>query len=61
MKSKTVAKKNKAGSQPGLPESTRRVDRVSLAQIPGCFLLRPGPAPGPDRPAGPGFKLWLMV
>ena len=40
-----------------------RVDRVSPGQLPGGFLLRPGPVPCPGRPgpgstrrAGPGFK-----
>jgi len=28
-----------------------QVDRVSPAQLPGEFLLRPGPVPGPGRPA----------
>ena len=30
-----------------------RVDRVSPGQLPDEFLLRPGPVPGPGRPAGP--------
>jgi hypothetical protein len=54
---------------PGRPGSgsTHRVDRVSPGQFPGCFLLRPGPAPDPGRPgpgsthrAGPGFKTMLL-
>jgi len=70
MKSNTVAKQNKVGSQPGLPGSgsTRRVNRVSPGQIPSCFLLKPGPALGPGRPgpgltrrAGPGFKTMLLI
>lgn len=43
--------------------SIHRVDRVSLGQLPGGFLLRPGPVLGPGQPgpgstrrAGPGFK-----
>jgi len=63
-KSKTVAKENKAGSQPGLPGSPGfRVDRVSPGQLPSGFLPPPGrvlgpgwPGPGSTRRAGPGFK-----
>lgn len=46
--------------------STHRVERVSLGQLPGGFLLRPGPVPclgqpgpGSTRRAGPGFKTML--
>ena len=41
---------------------TYRVDRVSPGQLLGGFLLRPGPVPGPGRPAGPVrvSKLWLL-
>ena len=57
-------KKKKTGSQLGLPGSPGfRVDRVSPGQLPGGFLLRPGPVSGPGRPgpgstrrAGPSFK-----
>jgi hypothetical protein len=52
-KSKTVAKENKVGSHPGLPGSTRQVDRVSSGQLPRRFLPPPGPVPGPGRPARP--------
>jgi hypothetical protein len=45
-----------------------RVDRVSPGQLPGGFLLGPGPVPGPGRPgpgstrrAGPGFKTMLIM
>jgi hypothetical protein len=59
-----VKKKKEAGSQPGLPGSPEfRVDRVFLGQLPGGFLLRPGPVPCSGRPgpgstrrAGPSFK-----
>jgi len=61
---KKEKKKRETGSQPGLPGSPGfRVDRVFPGQLPGGFLLRPGPVPGPGRPgpgstrrAGPGFK-----
>jgi len=55
---------------PGRPGSgsTRRVDRVSPGQLPGGFLLGPGPVPGPGRPgpgstrrAGPGFKTMVLI
>jgi hypothetical protein len=49
-----ILKKNRVGSQPGLPGSPGfRVDWVSPDQLPGEFLLRPGPVPGPGRSAGP--------
>jgi len=38
------------------PGSTLRVSRVWPGQFPACFLLRPGPATVPGRPAGPSFK-----
>ena len=67
-KSKTVAKENKVGSHPGLPGSTRRVDRVSPGQLPSGFLPPPGPIPGPGRPgpgstrrAGSGFKTMVYM
>ena len=69
-KSKTVAKENKVRSHPGLPGSTRRVDRVSPGQLPSGFLPPPGPVPCPGRPgpgstrrAGPGrvLKLWKIL
>jgi len=65
-------KEKKKRERPGLSRvypgrlgsgSTRLVDRVFPGQLPGGFLLRPGPVPGPGRPgpestrrAGPGFK-----
>jgi hypothetical protein len=45
-----------------------RVDRVFPGQLPGGFLLRPGPVPSPGRPgpgstrrAGLGFKTVLKT
>jgi len=51
-------KKKVAGSQPGLPGSTRRVDRISPGYLPGGFLLRPGPVPGPGRS---GFQNYAIM
>ena len=44
----------RVGSQPGLPGSSGfRVDRVPPCQLPGEFLLRPGPVPSLGWSAGP--------
>jgi hypothetical protein len=64
-------KKNRPGltrvwpGGPGLG-STRRIDWVSLGQLPSGFLPPPGPVPGPGWPgprstcwADPGFKTLL--
>jgi hypothetical protein len=62
-KSKTVAKENKAGSQPGLPGSPGfRVDPPGRPGFTGptpervFASTRTGPRPGLTRRAGPGFK-----
>jgi gamma-glutamylaminecyclotransferase len=62
-----VYKKKRSGFSRVCPgrsgsESTCWVDRVSPGQLLGGFLLRPGPVPGPGRPAGPVrvSKLWLL-
>jgi len=66
-------KRKVAGSQPGLPESTGfgltcLVNWVSPGQLPGRFLLSPGPVPSPGRPgpgstcrADPGFKTMVLM
>jgi hypothetical protein len=71
---KKKERERETGSQPGLPGSPGfRVDPPGrpgfLGQLPGRFLLRLGPVPGPGRPgrpgpgstrrAGPGFKTVL--
>jgi hypothetical protein len=45
--------------RPG-PGSTRQVDQVFPGQLPGGFLLRPGPVPCPGRPS-PSFKIMLSA
>ena len=54
MKSKIVAKKNKAGSQPSLPGPTRFHRAQSLA----VFYLDPA---WPQARPGPGFKTMIKI